>query len=158
MVKRQVKSHGASGYRAGCRCVTCTLAESDRKRNYRATGNGAKSVSSHDNVSPIRPNITGKPRKSARSAGTAPETAIGDVEAGVIDECAALPATGDRPATVWCARRMAQILDQPELITLHARASRELSNILGSLRGPKKKSRGRLAAVASMTNRKDEVK
>jgi hypothetical protein len=62
--KRKVHSHGVAGARAGCHCTVCTLAESERKRNYRATGSGAKR-SAAANVTPLRSHASRGAKTSA---------------------------------------------------------------------------------------------
>jgi hypothetical protein len=135
MAKRQVKAHGSSGYRAGCRCVTCALAESGRKRNYRATGAGAKAVAAK--VTPIRPEMT--------------SPVIGDAEQAVIDWCASLPDASGRSVSVLCARRMAEILDEPAYRGMRVTAGRELSRIMNVLQAKPKHESGRLATVRQLT-------
>jgi hypothetical protein len=134
--KRTVRTHGTSGYRAGCRCSTCTLAESDRKRRFRSTGSGAK------NVVAIR----------SKQDLTQP----GEVERALDAETAELGT--EHAVTVAQARVLARILDDAEMFGLHVQASRQLTQVLQSVwgnqspgRGGRRKSGGRLAVVRELT-------
>jgi hypothetical protein len=155
--KRRIRTHGASGYRAGCKCPVCTLAESERKRNFRATGTGAKpcgeSATPNTNVTPIRQRSTGRTRTSASGPARAPEP-IGEYEAAVREQCDSSPRRDDRPGTVAQCVAMARILDNPLLVAMHPQTSRQLHTLLTSLDGPPKKSRGHLIAIQRMTARR----
>jgi hypothetical protein len=157
--KRTVRTHGASGYRAGCKCTVCTLAESERKRNFRATGTGAKQATTA-NVTPLRSNVKGRARTSARATTRAPQPpsqrppVIGDNEAAVRAQCEGATRAADQPGTVAQAITLAKILDREDLIAMHANTSRQLHVLLQSLAGPKLKSKGKLVAIQKMTNRR----
>jgi hypothetical protein len=78
---------------------------------------------------------------------------MGIIEAAVIEETSNLAAALDHPAMVATARAMARVLDDQKQITQHATCSRQLTQILQMLSaGTKKKSKGRLARVTSMTS------
>lgn len=81
-----------------------------------------------------------------------PEPEPGPIEAAVIEECAALSLAAERPAMVMAARNMARICDDEKKSALHATANRQLTAVLNDLRGgSKKKSKGRLSRIQSMT-------
>jgi hypothetical protein len=91
---------------------------------------------------------------NTRSVAHSPDT-LGDNEAAVIAQCENMgQVAADKPAIVSQAKTLARILDDPTLMPMHASTSRQLQALLASLDGPKKKSRGRLAAVQAMTPRK----
>ena len=81
-------------------------------------------------------------------------------EQAVIDVCADLIVddgfvTQTRPDVVAGARTMARILDDPEMSMTHATVRRQLRLDMDSLRSATvKKSKGRLAAIQRMTNRR----
>jgi hypothetical protein len=160
MTKRQVRTHGIAGYRAGCRCVTCTLADSDRKRRFRAFGSGAKSIvdgqpskAAESNVKPLRSRTPQRQRRAASGAASGSQwAAVGDIEQAVIDECAMLPVAAERPALVMATRLMARIMDNPELQALHVKASRELEYNMSFLR-PTRKPKHQRASVHLLTRR-----
>jgi hypothetical protein len=169
MAKRHVKTHGVSGYRAGCRCITCTMAESERKRNYRATGTGSKSGgvkaarNSQDcadtgNVTPIRVIGTGKRRTAARGTARGRESLsepkVGINEEAVRDQCAASARAADQPATVAQAITLSRILDNDRFAAIHANVGRQLNALMMQLDGPKTKRKGRLAVVTTMVSGK----
>jgi hypothetical protein len=173
MAKRLVKTHGVSGYRAGCRCFTCTMAESERKRSYRATGTGSKSDGANvgrnrqnradiGNVTPIRPIGAGEPRTAATAARgqestrqAASQPAIGRNTQAVIDECSRSPLADKRPGLVAAAQTLARILDDELFKALWPNTSRQLQSVLRELAaGPAKKSKGRLYAVKQLTSGK----
>lgn len=142
--KRTVRTHGSSGYRAGCRCATCTLAESERKRNWRATG---------------RSNLVQFPTRAKGAALVSRPTQqlCGEVEASVLAEWASVAGAEEKRAALAMARSVARILDNPQFAGMHVQAARQLSQILESLhdsgshgRGGRRKSGGRLAAVADL--------
>jgi hypothetical protein len=137
--KRNVRTHGVAGYRAGCKCAVCRLAESERKRNLRALGSGAKA-----NVTPIRSHAN-------RGAKTSP--VIGDNEQSVRQQCEAAPKAADAPGTVQQAITLAKILDRPELVAMHPTTSRQLHILLLSLTPPPGKSKGKLLAIKKLQNR-----
>jgi len=152
--KRSVNTHGTSGYRAGCRCVECTLAESDRKRRFRGTGTGAKSAV-ETNVTQLRRNTTSHVGTSARSQASGKESPIGPVGQAVMADTADLPEAPGKSIMVEMALTLARLLDNPRYVGLHVQASRQLSAVLGSLTGGKasgrRKSGARLATVQSLT-------
>ena len=78
---------------------------------------------------------------------------IGEVEQSVLDECAGLSLSEERPAMVTTACRLAHILDDPKQVALHPTTSRQLTAILNDLRGnSKKRTRSRLASVQRLVS------
>jgi hypothetical protein len=133
--RRRVRSHGTSGYRAGCRCYTCVSAETDRKRNYRATGSGAKSSDYTEGAAGDR------------------NSEVGEVEAAVIAECESLPLAAQRPTLVIAARDMARIMDNREVSHWHSKAAKAMLEYMAQLY-PQQKPRKmgqRLATVHALT-------
>ena len=126
-------------------CAECRAANSERARRYRATG----STVDPNNVTPLHV-VVGK-QSSEQPEPPAPRE-MGEAELAVIEECKAYQAATDRPGELVQARRMAAILDDPGQRPNWPRASAELHKLMLSLRGTKRtKSRGRLAAVQSLT-------
>lgn len=125
--------HGIKGYRGfQCKCDVCMEANRQFWRERKAA----------ERVGKLR--VVSSP---------VPDGTPGEVERSVIAECAAL----DEPNTalVATAKVMARILDNPNQVSQHATASRQLTSILETLSPKqKRKSKGRLASVRQMTNRK----
>lgn len=140
-----MKSHGASGYRGGCRCQKCRSAESARQRRFRARNPNAQ----------IRgvPRVVALPsipqQAQAGSQGPGP----GEVEQATREQLAGMPKAAERQGEARAAIRLAQLLDDPAYFALSAQNANKLHMILTSLGTPKRKARSRLAAVESMTSR-----
>jgi len=141
--------HGtATMYRNGCRCNDCCASNAKRGRDYRAknpTRRGTRGAR----------NVVAMPTQPTPQPVPQPPNELGDNEAAVIAQCEQLgKAAAEKPSLVAQAKTLARILDRPDLMPMHATTSRQLQALLASLDGPKKKSRGRLAAVQAMTPRK----
>jgi hypothetical protein len=79
---------------------------------------------------------------------------IGPNEAATIAQCELLPKSEVNPAAVQHARQLSTILDNPAMAAIWSRTARDIQALLLPLDAPKKKSRSRLSAVISMTERK----
>jgi len=104
------------------------LTSAERKRWERATG---RSV-------PLEPK---------------PDSGPGPVERSVVEECKAYPLARERPAIYQEARKLAQLLDTPEVVGMHPQCSRQLVGLLNQLRSkatPRAKS---LAVVRRMASK-----
>jgi hypothetical protein len=156
MIHVMAFQHGTrDAYGKGCRCTPCTLANAEYQRNYRARGTGAKASTA--TVRPVRTLTAGTPRTSARRPArgqeSAPQDRPGELETVVASECERLAPGVEYAAECVGARRMAQILDRPDLAGLHVKASVELERAMKVLRdpkGPQRKSKGRLAKVQQL--------
>jgi hypothetical protein len=129
---------------AGDRCDKCKLAMREFNLGERAGMSGKlKSVKTEREPEPEEPtSIRSKPRRDA-----------GDMERSVIEQLSAY--AKDEPVRVQMAVAAARILDNPDRVALHPPTIRQLEGIVDKLTaGKKKKSRGRLAVVQSMTARR----
>jgi hypothetical protein len=136
-------AHGSlTEYRSGCRCPKCTAANREQKRRLRA-------------AKPDKPpNVVSLPTTVQPAA--APKEP-GPNEVAVRAECEILPKAAERPAIVAAAISVAQRLDDPAHAAMVARNSKELRDLLSELKGPKRKSGGRLATVSAMSNRRPKA-
>jgi hypothetical protein len=173
--------HGRSGYNRGCGCDTCLDEERDYQLWRKQCRAGATELpfvdwrverdkedvgdfmltdddAEDEDMATVTELRTGSPvrvrTRGTRAAAKPKVVVIGDHEQAVIDECEGLSLAVERPAMVMAARNAARIMDNPKQATLHTQASRQMVSILNDLRGnSKKKSKGRLAKVQSMTSR-----
>ncbi|WP_139797790.1 hypothetical protein [Mycobacterium noviomagense] len=77
----------------------------------------------------------------------------GPNELAVLAEVELLPRAAEHPAIVAAAITVAQRLDDPAHAAMTARNAHELRNLLGELKGPRKKTGGRLATVSAMAGK-----
>jgi hypothetical protein len=126
------KQHGLSQYRRGCRCDVCLKANRDYMREYRARRRGLRLV------------VT---------AGD-DEVDLGSVEASVQRELDSLSAAVSRPGLCAGILAMAKILDNPNLATTQPSAARQMNSGLQRIRDSSINRGGKLAVVASMSDRK----
>jgi hypothetical protein len=154
MARHQVlQPHGTvKRYRQGCKCDPCRAANAEYQRCFKL---GLKPVG---NVSPIRgrkPSAQAAAQRAQEKSGPSPRVrsgSVGEVERAVRGQLKDFAA--DNPTQVEMAIVAAKILDNPERVALHPTTIRQLGQIVeGLTAGKKKKSRGRLAAVQSMTDR-----
>jgi hypothetical protein len=124
--------HGLTEYRRGCRCDICLEANRVYFREWRAKRRGLRLV------------VT---------AGDEP-VAAGLVEAAVQRELDLLSGAEQRPGLCAGILAMARILDNPKLATTQPSAARQLNNGLQRLRDASVSRGGKLAVVASMSDRK----
>jgi hypothetical protein len=142
--------HGLIGYRKfKCPCDVCREANNEYGRQQYAKRSPAKKPKRPTNVTSI-----GRARgKVSQTTQQQVPKGMGIIEAAVIEETSNLASALDHPAMVATARAMARVLDDQKQITQHATCSRQLTQILQMLSsGTKKKSKGRLARVTSMTS------
>ena len=143
-------THGASGYRSGCRCKICCAGNTAQQRKQRA-----KDITKRSNVVAMKAaqkskSIAPVDNPSAPATASPEPKPLGDNKIAVIEELELLPKASERPSIAMQARTLARILDDPDLQPMHATTSRQLQALLAALVGPQKKSRGRLAAVQTM--------
>lgn len=160
--------HGRSGYGRGCGCDVCCQAEHDYQQKRKAQGLQPRNGQSFRAVKDDNEaTVTQMPRRlhSVNSTGTEDDSGSmtaaeekdhnrkpGRVERLTAEECEALSIAQERPGTVAQALQLARIMDNPKQIGLWPTTSRQLQSILSELRGSsKKKSKGRLARVQSLT-------
>lgn len=125
--------HGATGYAYGCRCLECKAGHSERFRAQRTLGSGSK-------------------KTIAKLARPKP---LGDIERAVIAEVE-LMARPPAEVDVLAARNLAAILDEPLLVSRHARVTAQLVTTLKTMHGDdkrtaKRRNPRRLATVQRMT-------
>jgi hypothetical protein len=126
----------------GSRCDACRAANADYQRAFQLGLVAPKS-----NVTSI------KSRKQPAKPRAPRADKRGEVERAVRAQLKDFAA--DNPTQVQMAIVAAQILDNPERVALHPTTIRQLGQIVeGLTAGKKKKSRGRLAAVQALTDRK----
>ena len=147
--------HGLTGYRKfKCRCEVCGDANNQYNRDNYAKRSAAKNPKRpSSNVTSIK-RATG--HKVSQMTQQPTQSAIGATEATVIELEQVI--ASDAPQNlvlIQMARAMARILDDQKQIAQHATCSRQLHSIIQTLTaGTKKKSKGRLARVQSMTSGK----
>jgi hypothetical protein len=108
------------------------------KRRHTSPQNLGRHLSSRAS-DPEQPKIPGRPK-------------MGRNEAAIWKQLE--PFQDDHPARVEMALTAAKILDDPDRVSLHTQALRQLDQILERVTGGRKsKSKGRLAAVQAMTAR-----
>jgi len=147
MARKMDVPHGRRGYRRGCRCGVCRADETQRKREYRA-GIPPEQRAVVRLLPTTRQPAASKPKPE-------PEAAVmGENEVAVRLQCANSLKAADQPGTVSQAITLAKILDREAFSAMHPTTSRQLQALLTSLAGPKRKSRGRLARVQSLTSGK----
>jgi hypothetical protein len=122
-------------YRSGCRCAQCRAKETQRQCDYRARRAAAALV---------KPKLVGLPTNTTPNGP-------GEVEAATIAETACYAET--RPAMVAQAKALGRIIDNESLVSMHPATSRQLQSVLTELHSAtKRKAKGRLASVQSMTH------
>jgi hypothetical protein len=144
------KRHGTTGtYRGGCRCRRCKDAESLYQRQRRARNANAQARVPGSNVvaiskSTVPPQAPEQPREP------------GEVEKAVREQLASMPKAAERQGEAAACIKLAALLDDVNYQALAAQNANRLHMLLASLGVARKKSRGRLAAIVSMTeqNRK----
>jgi hypothetical protein len=82
---------------------------------------------------------------------------MGPNERAVRAECELLPRAAERPAIVQAAITVAQRLDDTAHAAMTARNAHELRDLLEQLKGPKKKSAGRLVQISAMAGKKAQA-
>ena len=147
--------HGLTGYRKfKCHCEVCRDANNQYNRDNYAKRSAAKKPKRASNVTSIN-RASGKTKVSQMTQQPI-QSAIGATEATVIELEQVI--ASDAPQNlvlIQMARAMARILDDQKQIAQHATCSRQLHSIIQTLTaGTKKKSKGRLARVQSMTSGK----
>lgn len=166
-------THGTlTGYAArGCRCDPCRKAGSEyhnRRREKLAKDPMAgvipirprKKQSAKFETSSVKPKSPecGQVSASKDVSDVPLDTTPGETEEAVVLETQSLSASENHPGMVATAKRMARILDNPDLVKLHPTSSRQLMQILESLRSKSQGRRrgGRLASVQQMTARRGD--
>lgn len=133
-------AHGTrAGYKKGCRCEPCTAANREYFRAYRAA-----KCTGLATVTPLKAVAAQVSQETHREPGPN--------ELAVIEQTAQSAAAAVQPATVAMALTMARVLDDEKSRAMHPQATRQLHALLTSLAPAKRKSRGRLARVQSMTS------
>lgn len=142
----------------GDRCSDCRLAMSEFNRNARTQGSWSMD-DAPSNVTSINGRKASRAAQSGSKIGESdqkepPIHVPGPVERAVITQT--MEYAADNPAAVEMAKVAARILDNPDRSALHPTTFRNLDSMLQRLAAAKKtKSRGRLAAVQSMTAKRN---
>lgn len=131
--------HGIAAYNRGCRCDVCRAASAAARRRQRAAKPDAPKGS---------PNVVALPNTGQ------PVHQPGPNELAVLAEVELLPRSAERPAIVQAALTVARRLDDEAHAAMTARNAHELRDLLDQLKGPKRKSAGRLQIVSAMAGRK----
>lgn len=136
--------HGTrTRYVAGCRCDECGRANTVYQQKLK---NRKRSAS-----------LTALPGTPGRPSVTVPsrddDEEVGSTEADVIRELSMLSAAQKQPGLTAAIRQMARILDAPDLATTQPSAMRQMVQGLDKLRAASAGRSGKLASVASMSQR-----
>lgn len=152
--------HGLTGYRKfKCKCDVCLGANRDynneqREKRDRAA-NKMKPKRPTNNVRSIGEARGGKVSQVTQQQDSGQPRAMGVMELAVLEETSGNPKAIEHPAMVQAALAMARVLDDPKQIAQYATCNRQLMHILEAFSaGTKKKSKGRLARVQSLTSGK----
>lgn len=146
--------HGLTGYRKYmCRCDVCREANNAYGRDqYAKRSAKMRPKRPTNNVTSIS-SARGKVSQTTQQTNSSEQRIMGVIEAAVVEETSNNPNAIEHPAMVATACAMARVLDDQKQIAQHATCSRQLTQILQMLSvGTKKKSKGRLARVTSMTS------
>jgi hypothetical protein len=138
-------------YVRGCRCELCCAANTEygqelKRRRLRG-----------DRIQPplasIQPALASVTTIGAPAPPAADPDEPGRVETAVSKEIKSLSAARKHPGLIQSILSMAKILDNPEAVTTHPSAHRQLAMGLEKLWGESVGRKGTLADVAAMTNR-----
>ena len=143
--------HGSSGYRQGCRCEVCKLANTEALRSYRAKNRTPRVP---------RPVVAVVERQRATMPATVTtlpepeqEYVPGPVEQAVIDECATLSTASTHLVLVETAKQLARILDTPGAVTTQPSAAAKIESIMERLRRGADTRKARLSSVRKLNSR-----
>ncbi len=121
---------GTTKYADGCRCDACKAAHAERARHDRMKNPNSRGT------------VTALPAR---------DESLGDNEIAWIRQCELSVAAERNPSIVAQGRSLATLLDDPGCRAIWPATSRQLDKLRLALAGPRRKSKGRLALVESMT-------
>lgn len=163
--------HGLKGYRKpyNCRGPICAKANSEymkaKRAEYANKDRDDELAAKREARKTVPPISTAGMRKRsanvrAKNGTESPDSVKpGEMEKAVIEECAAMPEDRALPTKVIAARKLARIVDNGKLSSMHNSTTKQLMAIMAEMRGDDAKSRAtgrrksgsRMATVGNLT-------
>lgn len=149
-----VPPHGLKRYRPPykCRCDVCRAANTE----YCTERKRVRREANPDELA-VRRKKRATTRRTESGDSVRKPKVIGEMERAVIEEVAEI--ADPKPTLVVAAKKLARIVDNPELSNMHNTCTKQLMALMAEMRGDtdkakatgKRKSGSRLATVGSLT-------